>query len=95
MNHLKKTDASQSGTLPFDLITFLAQDEERFGNFLALTGLGRQDFLSHLAEPAFQAMVLDQVMQDQSLVLEFTTAHGLPPDAVLTARRRLPAAYSD
>ena len=94
MNRLKPSPAV-SETLPLDLITFLAQDEERFERFLALSGLGPQDFREHLAEPSFQAMVLDQVLQDQSLVLEFTTAHALKPEAVLTARRKLPGGTSE
>ncbi|MEO9166934.1 MAG: DUF3572 domain-containing protein [Aestuariivirga sp.] len=94
MNRLK-TSHIDTETLPLDLITFLAQDEERFERFLALSGLGPQDFRSHLAEPSFQAMVLDQVLQDQSLVLEFTTAHNLKPEAVLAARRKLPGGFTE
>ena len=92
MNRLKQNATQQVSTLPLELITFLAQDEERFMQFLEVTGLGPQDFRKHLAEPTFQAMVLDQVLQDQSLVLEFTTSKGLAPDAVLIARRKLPGA---
>jgi len=93
MNRLKSQSSTQPSMLPLELITFLAQDEERFSNFLSLTGLGPQDFRAHLAEPAFQAMILDQALQDQSLILEFTSAKGLQPDAVLAARRRLPGAF--
>jgi hypothetical protein len=93
-NRLKTSNAFAE-TLPLDLITFLAQDEERFERFLALSGLGPQDFRAHLAEPSFQAMVLDQVLQDQSLVLEFTTAHGLKPEAVLATRRKLPGGFAE
>ena len=95
MNRLKQTLAVDSETLSLDLITFLAQDEERFERFLALSGLGPHDFRTHLAEPTFQAMVLDQVLQDQSLVLEFTAAHNLKPEAVLAARRKLPGGFAD
>jgi hypothetical protein len=94
MNRLKQSHAFAE-TLPLELITFLAQDEERFERFLALSGLGPQDFRSHLAEPSFQAMVLDQVLQDQSLVLEFTAAHGLKPEAVLAARHKLPGGFAE
>ena len=48
MNRLKTFNAADIGTLPLDLITFLAQDEERFSRFLALSGLGPQDFRAHL-----------------------------------------------
>jgi hypothetical protein len=92
MNRLK-TNTQGSSDLPLTLITFLAQDEERFMRFLTLTGLGPQDFRNNLAKPSFQAMILDQVLQDQSLVLEFTAAQGLPPEAVLAARRKLPGAF--
>ena len=95
MNRLKQTPAVDAGTLPLDLITFLAQDEERFERFLALSGLGPDDFRARLAEPSFQAMILDQVLQDQSLVLEFTAAHSLKPEAVLAARRKLPGGFAE
>lgn len=94
MNRLKQFSTADAGSLPLQLITFLAQDEERFAQFLALSGLGPQDFRLHLAEPGFQAMVLDQVLQDQSMVLAFTSAQGLPPEAVLAARRKLPGSFS-
>ena len=95
MNRLKQTPVVDAETLSLDLITFLAQDEERFERFLALSGLGPDDFRARLAEPSFQAMVLDQVLQDQSLVLEFTAAHSLKPEAVLAARRKLPGALGE
>ncbi|HEY5362809.1 MAG TPA: DUF3572 domain-containing protein [Aestuariivirga sp.] len=95
MNRLKQSPVIDADILPLQLITFLAQDEERFERFLALSGLGPEDFRSHLAEPGFQAMVLDQVLQDQSLVLEFTTAHALKPEAVLAARRKLPGGLAE
>ena len=95
MNRLKQTPAFDAETLSLDLITFLAQDEERFERFLAHSGLGPDDFRARLAQPSFQAMVLDQVLQDQSLVLEFTAAHSLKPEAVLAARRKLPGALGE
>jgi hypothetical protein len=95
MNRLKQSLAVDTETLSLDLITFLAQDEERFERFLALSGLGPHDFRTHLAEPAFQAMVLDQVLQDQNLVLEFTAAHNLKPETVLAARRKLPGGFAE
>jgi Protein of unknown function (DUF3572) len=95
MNRLKQSPVIDADILPLQLITFLASDEERFERFLALSGLGPEDFRSHLAERGFQAMVLDQVLQDQSLVLEFTTAHALKPEAVLAARRKSPGGLAE
>ena len=95
MNRLKQFTAADINDVPLALITFLAQDETRFEQFLALSGLSQQDFQQNLGKPEFQAMVLDQVLQDQSLVLEFTAANGLPPEAVLRARLKLPGAESN
>ena len=72
-------------------VAFLAQDESRFERFVSLTGLGLNDIRQRHADPAFQAMVLDYGLQDQSLVLEFAAAQGLQPEALLKVRRSLPA----
>ena len=77
--------------LIIQLLVFLAQDEARFERFVGLTGLGVEDIRQRHADPVFQALVLDSVLQDQSLVLEFATYHDLRPDALLKLRHRLPA----
>ena len=94
MNRLKTFTKADVGEVALDLITFLAEDEERFSQFLGLSGLSQSDVTQNLAEPHFQAMVLDQVLQDQSLVLEFASSRGLRPEALLMARHKLPGAES-
>ena len=73
------------------LMVFLAQDEVRFERFVSLTGLSVEDIRQRHADPVFQALVLDYVLQDQSLVLEFAASQELRPDALLKLRHSLPA----
>lgn len=95
INRLKTFTAADASDVPLELMSFLAEEEDRFSQFLGLSGLTHQDFQQHLSEPNFQAMVLDQVLQDQSLVLEFAAARGLKPEVVLKARRKLPGVVDD
>ncbi|MBG1231363.1 DUF3572 domain-containing protein [Aestuariivirga litoralis] len=85
-----KSEALES--LVASLIAFMTQDEDRFARFVGLTGLTLDDLRSRLSDPAFQAMVLDQTLEDESWVVEFAAAQDMPPDTLLKARRRLPGA---
>jgi hypothetical protein len=78
--------------LVMQLIAFMTQDEDRFSRFIGLTGLTLQDLRDRLSDQGFQAMVLDQALEDESWVLEFAASAGLTPDCVLKARRKLPGA---
>lgn len=70
-------------------LAFLADDEERAGRFLALTGLDGADIQNLLGEVAFHLAVLDHLAGDEQLLLAFADAHELPPEAVGRARRAL------
>ena len=71
-------------------LNFLAEDGERLGRFLALSGISPQSLKAQAGEPAFLGGVLDYLFGDEKLLLAFSEAHGLKPEAVLAARRRLP-----
>jgi hypothetical protein len=88
-----KTKSNEGvAALVTELVAFMTQDEDRFARFIGLTGLSLQDLRDRLSDPAFQAMVLDQALEDESWVLEFAASQNLPPDCVLKARRKLPGA---
>ena len=74
------------------LVAFMTQDEDRFARFIGLTGLSLEDLRDRLSDPSFQAMVLDQALEDESWVVEFAASANIPPDSVLKARRKLPGA---
>jgi hypothetical protein len=90
MMRLNQNENPEGDNLAVQLLVFLANDPGRFAQFLSETGLGPGDFKSRLQDPAFQAMVLDHLLQDESLIIEFTASRGLKPGAILAARRKLP-----
>ena len=72
------------------LLSYLASDPDLIGRFMALTGLAPQDLRQSLADPAFQAGVLDFALQDEYLLLTFASNAGIKPETVMRARSRLP-----
>ncbi|MEZ5925012.1 MAG: DUF3572 family protein [Hyphomicrobiaceae bacterium] len=70
-------------------LAFLADESERFGRFLALTGLGPQDLRSGLQSRELQAAVLGHLIADESLLLVFAASEAVPPERVVEAERIL------
>jgi len=92
------TDAlrtEEAQVIALKMLTFLAEDSERFGRFLAVTGLGPSDFRRRAGEPSFLAFVADYLLADQSLLLAFAGNHALDPQTIVRLRRQLPGASDD
>lgn len=70
-------------------LAFLTHDEERVSRFLALTGLDAGDVPALLGDRGFHLAVLDHLAGDETVLLAFAAAEGLPPEAVGRARRSL------
>lgn len=66
-------------------LTWLAQDMERIGGFLAQSGLGPGDLRSRAREPAFGAAILTYILSDDAQLLDFVAAAKLRPQDVLHA----------
>lgn len=67
-------------------LAFIAKDLTRFGRFIALTGLSRDDFAGLVHNPNFQVAVLDHMLGDESLLLVFASENGVAPSDVAPAR---------
>ena len=76
-------------------LQFLAKDEARLERFMSLTGLTPQAIRKAAGEPAFLGGVLEQVLQDESLLLEFAEAEEISPTAIQVAHRALAGAPDD
>jgi hypothetical protein len=72
-----------------DVLTFLAEDPERLGRFLAITGIDPASLRRVAAQPRFLASVLGYLLEDESLLLAFASNRQLRPDWIATAHRRL------
>jgi hypothetical protein len=76
-------------------LSFLANDEDRLGAFLALSGLGPESLRSAAGEPQFLLGVLDHVVSDEKLLLDFAEHEGVDPFDVTRARHALEGPYRD
>ena len=67
-------------------LSYIAQDPERLGRFLALTGIGPAEIRSAAAEPGFLAGVLEYIASDQALMTAFAAESGHQPSTIDAAR---------
>ena len=75
--------------LAISALSFLAQDEERLGVFLSLSGIGPDMIRQAAADPGFLAGVLDHVESDESLLLAVADHSGVRPQDVVRAQAAL------
>lgn len=68
---------------------FLAEDAERLGRFLALTGIDPGSIRAAAGEPHFLASVLEHLLNDEALLMAFAANNRLAPEAVARAHARL------
>jgi len=75
--------------LAIQALGFIAQDDERLGRFLALTGIGPAEIREAARERHFLAGVLDYVIGDEDLLVAFAGHAGVEPPTIRIARRAL------
>lgn len=78
--------------LAIQALSFIAEEPERLGRFLAVTGLEAQSLRDAAREPNFLLGVLDHLAGDERLLTEFASQHELPPETVTRARDLLAGA---
>lgn len=67
-------------------LEFVAASQERLDRFVGLTGLALEEIRANLAEPAFLAGILEYLMGEEHLLLEFAGFAGIAPEAPGEAR---------
>lgn len=80
---------AQADALAVSALAFLAGDSERLGAFLALSGIGPESIRAAAGEPHFLAGVLDHVVSDERLLLDFAEHENIDPFDVTRARAML------
>jgi hypothetical protein len=68
-------------------LAFIAEEPERLGRFLALSGLGPESLRAAAGQPGFLTGVLDHVLADETLLLAFAQHADIHPDEVARAHR--------
>jgi Protein of unknown function (DUF3572) len=78
--------------LAIQALSFIAEEPERLGRFLAVTGLEAQSLRDAAREPNFLLGVLDHLAGDERLLTEFATQREITPELVTRARDLLAGA---
>ena len=82
----KQSSQDDAVALAIAALTFIAQDPEQLGRFLALSGIGPESLRTAAREPGFLLGVLDHVSGDETLLLAFAADRGIDPVAIGNAR---------
>ncbi|MEM8811614.1 MAG: DUF3572 domain-containing protein [Pseudomonadota bacterium] len=82
-------NAEEADGVAIAALGFMARDPSRLDRFLALTGLTPDSIREAAADPGFLASVLDYMMNDEALLLEFCETEGMVADHVPAAHAAL------
>ncbi len=85
---MKRTE--QAVSLARDALIYLSQDADRIGRFLAVTGVGPVEIRNQVDDPVFLAGVLDFILADDAMVVDFAESASIEPEEPARARRLLP-----
>lgn len=81
--------AERAEEIAANALAFLAADAARMMQFLETTGVSLDDLRRDAGSPRILTAVLDHLVQDESLLLVFTSSIGLPPEDIGPARDML------
>ena len=91
LKKMQSASPDSARSLAVTALTFIAADPDRLSRFLGITGLGPDNLRTAAADPAFLGSVLDYLVADEALLVEFATDAGLKPEAVARAHQALRA----
>ncbi len=75
--------------LAIEALSYLAAEPERLGRFLALSGIGPEQIRSAATDPAFLGGVIEHMVSDEQLLVDFAAHAGIKPAEVMRARMAL------
>ncbi|MGI9462659.1 MAG: DUF3572 domain-containing protein [Aestuariivirgaceae bacterium] len=84
------TNMNEVEIVALNALGFLAGEPDRFSRFLALTGLRPDDVEACAGQADFLASIIDYLMGDEKLLLEFAQDHALDPESIVKMRQKLP-----
>jgi hypothetical protein len=75
--------------MAIEALAWLAADENRLERFLALSGLGPQNLRKAAAEPRFLTAILDYLVSNEALLIDFARDSGRTPEQAARAHAAL------
>lgn len=87
--------AEVAEVLAIQALAFIAQDPERLGRFLALTGMGPGEIREAARERYFLVGVLEYVAGNEELLVAFAGHARVDPGTIATAQQALAEAGGD
>ena len=82
-------NAEHATETAIEALAWLAADESRLERFLSLSGLGPQNLRKAAAEPRFLSAILDYLVSNEALIVEFAGDSGRTPEDVARAHAAL------
>jgi len=79
-------DREAAESLAVQALTYLAEEPERLGRFLALSGLGPDEIRIAAGEPGFLAGVLEYLSSEEPLLLDFAEHSRIDPAEIRRAQ---------
>lgn len=89
MSKLAAFSLTQAEQLGLSALTFLAEDGPRLVRFLSLTGTTPADLRAGAGQPHMLAAVLGHLLEDEPLLLVFTSTKGVDPAVIAPAHALL------
>jgi hypothetical protein len=93
LKKMQSASPDSARSLAVCALTFIAADPDRLSRFLGITGLGPHNLRTSAADPTFLGSVLDYLVADEKLLVEFAADAGLKPEAVTRAHEALGRPY--
>jgi hypothetical protein len=83
------TSAEGGARMAIETLAWLAADERRLERFLSLSGLGPQNLRKAAADPRFLTAILDYLVSNEALLVDFAGNSGHRPEDVARAHAAL------
>jgi Protein of unknown function (DUF3572) len=93
LKKMQSASPDSARSLAVSALTFIAADPDRLSRFLGITGLGPDNLRTAAADPAFLGSVLDYLVADEKLLVDFAADTGLKPETVARAHEALRRPY--
>lgn len=85
-----RPSAAEAEALAVAALSFLAEEPDRLSAFMAETGLGPENVRAAASTPGFLPAVLDYLIGNETVLIEFAAHQGIDPSAIPSARAALP-----